>query len=140
MSCASRQRLPPYSPRNLLFLDFASGATRWLLEDHEHIIDSFRHYPASRRQDDPPPLAALALVKPEVEGLELASGRLLLMTPDGARVTEVANDVRRVNRAKASDNGVMSIIFERDGDYILARHDLRTLAKLGEQRVQPPLL
>jgi hypothetical protein len=53
---------------------------------------------------------------------------------------EVASDVRRVNRAKASADGVMSIVFERDGGYFLARYDLRALARLSEQRVEPSLL
>lgn len=129
---------------NVLFVNAADGAGTWLLEDDDHQITDFRDIPAGTRyaattSTTEAPTATLALVKQGEGDLDLLTGRLLLVTPAGRRVVEVASNVRVVSGATLDQEGNVLLVYERERRYELVRFD-RSLREIDRHEVRIPKL
>jgi hypothetical protein len=124
--------------RNLLFLGAGEKTARWLLPDHRSIVDTTNDLTAGER-DNAAVVATVALVKAAVPDRDLAGGRLLLFDPLGAKVLEVASNVRRLHVASLAGAEIM-LLYERDRRLVQARFDSTTLAAHGEAVVDVPQL
>jgi hypothetical protein len=129
------------STHNLLFVDAATGTARWLLPDDDHEIVSLSDLPEREEYAaKPPPVVTVALVKPHAEDMELATGRLLVFSPAGDRIVEVANEVRVVGATALIEGTKLSVVYERARKYVVAQVDLQQFVLLTQQEITPPPL
>jgi hypothetical protein len=126
-------------------LNQARRRTRWLLPDNDHLIaDSFDIADRSNIDEDkienPRKMIATAvLVKPATGSSEPSSGKLLLFDNSGRKIVEVADNVREIHLASAS-NGELTIVYERNRHLVLAMFDPASLSKRSEQEIDIPQL
>ena len=118
--------------RNVLFIELATGATRWLLPDHQNRVTGLTDIYAAGDYGQKAPIATVALIEP--------AGGLLLFAPEGAPVSVVSNGVHTINTATAVSDKEFVIVFERSGGYVLARFDASTRQKIAEQPLNVPKL
>jgi hypothetical protein len=131
--------------RNILFIEPGQKAARWLLPDNDHLIaDSSDIADRSNIDEDkienPRKMIATAvLVKPATGSSEPSSGKLLLFDNSGRKIVEVADNVREIHLASAS-NGELTIVYERNRHLVLAMFDPASLSKRSEQEIDIPQL
>jgi hypothetical protein len=126
--------------RNLLFIEAGDKTARWLLTDHQHVITESVDIMAD--EDDARLkriVAVAAFVKPSGEQQDAAKGGLLLCDPAGRRIIAVADGVRKLHDASVI-NGEVSLLYERERHLMVARFDVASLAKRGEDQVEVPQL
>ena len=78
------------------------------------------------------------MLKP-VTNTYVPTGKLIVFDPTGRTVVEVSDEVTAVKSAALKDE-VVTILFERRKRLVRATFDPKTLAKLGEQEIDVPIL
>jgi hypothetical protein len=127
--------------RNVLFLDPADKAGRWLLPDSQHFFAESLQLIVG--QDDPRSartLGTAALVKTVGQRDEAATGRLLLFDAVGRTVEWLADGVRRLNAASVGASGEWVVLYERNQKFSIAVVDGKTLKTIREQTFDIPTL
>ena len=127
------------STHNLLFVDSRAGTAQWLLPDNDHEIVRMSDLP-EQEEDSAPTRVTVALVKARSEDLSVATGRLLLISPAGDRVVEVASEVREINAATLIEDQTLSLVYERHRKLVVAQLDLQHFAMLHQKEIAVPLL
>jgi hypothetical protein len=121
--------------RNVLFLDPAEQAGRWLLPDSGHFFaETFElatdpHDPKLKHL-----FGTVTLLKEVGQESEAATGRLLLFDPVGRTAEWLATDVRRLNAAYVTPAGEFVMLYERNRQFVVAVADARTF-KVTRERV-----
>jgi hypothetical protein len=85
-------------------------------------------------------VGTFALVKESGPDVEASGGRLLLFDPTGLNVHEVSAGVRDLQAATIDQDGMLTVLFERDRKYVLALFDPVSLEKKHEQELAVPVL
>lgn len=127
--------------RNFLFVDTKASAARWLLPDDDHVVTE--HSDVETRGPAREPgrvLGTFALVKESGPDIEASSGKLLLFDPTGLNVHEVSAGVRDLQAATIDQDGMLTVLLERDRKYVLALFDPVSLEKKHEQELAVPVL
>lgn len=127
--------------RNLLFVDAATGAARWLLDSDDEVIvetEEVRHEARGERQG--PLMVTVVLVKPPADDLERTDGRLLVFDPTARRIEQVASGVRALHAATPASAKGFTLVYERERKYVVAAFDAVSLARMSEQIVAVPPL
>jgi hypothetical protein len=125
--------------RNILFVE-ASGQSRWLLGDDDHVLDEHPIPSPSRYRFDEestPPVGIAVLAKP-VTG-EPKTGDLYLCDPTGRRVQPIAQHVREVHGVALAPEG-LAVLYEGSGGYVLAYYAQADFRKVREVNVAVPAL
>ena len=121
--------------RNILFLDPADPAGRWLLPDSNYFFaDTFelasdQHDPKLKRL-----LGTVTLLKQVGQESEAATGRLLLFDPVGRSPEWLAEDVRRLNAAYVTPASEFIVLYERRRQFVVTVVDAQTF-KVSRERV-----
>jgi hypothetical protein len=123
--------------RNVLFIDAASGVSRWLLPSHLRVIEQPEEietpYVAGQDREH---LATAVLVRDS--GAD--AGDLVVFNPVGTKVVTVAGGVRRIHSATATGPSQFVVVFERESKYVLARFDATSFTRVSETELQVPQL
>ena len=121
--------------RNVLFIDTATGAGRWLLPTHRRVIVSAETVYAS---DDPgshgPPVGALVLVKDDEDA---ETGDLLVFNGPATTIVPLSG-VRAYHSSTATEGNQLIVVFDRGGKYVLARFETPSMRKLSETEIRVP--
>ena len=126
--------------RNVLFIDSAEKGARWLLPDDKHIIvGSFDVMTNEDQSKSKRMVATVALVKTSDSDRQTGKGRLLLFGPSGSPIVEVADGVRALHIAGLSGEQI-HVLYERDGQLVVALFAAASLAKQREQAMTVPAL
>jgi len=135
-----------YEVRNILFIEPGEKAARWLLTDNDHRLmhstDIRPEVQGSTRStgvEATAPLIATVVLVESPQYSENPVGRLLLFDPTGKKVTEIADNVRRIDLA-AFFEGHVRVLYEQNRKLVLTGFDPDSLAKLAEQQVEIPQL
>lgn len=120
--------------RNYLLIEATSGASHWLLPDHNHTIVGDTAVTNGDKEGDKA-VAHVLLVTP-------ASGaagawRVLLTDATMQHVVELATDVDEMKNATLSGS-TYSVILGREGKLRLVNADAHTLAKTLDVPINPP--
>jgi hypothetical protein len=126
--------------RNILFVDPATGASTWLLKSHKSIVAYTEDIHADDDSKQNRLLASIALVKPEVDNDDSATGELLVFDASGGQIASVGGKVRSVHAAVAVNRAEFIVVFERGGKYHIARFDSATRRKTGETEIKVPAI
>lgn len=127
--------------RNVLFLDPADKAGRWLLPDSQHFFAE--SLPFAVEQEDQRrsrTLGTAALVMSVGERDESSTGRLLVFDSVGQTVEWLADGVRRLNAASVAASGEWVVLYERNQKFSIAIVDGKTLKTIREQVFEIPVL
>jgi hypothetical protein len=122
--------------RNMLFVDTATGTATWLLPNDKELITN--HEDVSEPGEHKPPLAIVALVKPDGENADAATGRLLMLDVAARHVEQFASDVRALDGVTITAGGDIAVLFQKNRKYYLASFDRTTLAKRSEREIAVP--
>jgi hypothetical protein len=107
--------------RNFLFVDTKASSARWLLPDDDHVVTEHSDVETRREGLEPGRMVGtFALVKESGPDMEASGGRLLLFDPTGLNVHEVSAGVRDLQAATINQDGMLTVLFERDRKYVLA--------------------
>ena len=125
--------------RNILFIQPGEKSARWLIRDHQHVIETTDlaegdDYSSARRT-----VATVVLVKPTEGDRDVAGGKVLLVDPAGRRIVDAAIGVRKIQVAVLRSDEI-TLLYERGRRLVFATFDAGTFAKRGEQEVEVPLL
>ena len=124
--------------RNILFIDPAEKAARWLLPDNDHIIDG--NLDAEERDAGATrTVATVVLVKPQSDGQVTDKGKLVLFDLPGKKIVEVADGVQELQVASVA-GAELTILYKQDRRLVLAAFDSGTFAKRREQPIDVPQL
>jgi hypothetical protein len=127
--------------RNVLFLDPAEKAGRWLLPDRGHFFaESIQLASDLEHPTGKGALGTAVLVKDVGHNDEGATGRLLLFDPVGRTVEWLSEGVRRLNAASVEPSGDWVILYERNRQFVIAVVDGKTLKMRREQAFDIPAL
>jgi hypothetical protein len=126
--------------RNILFVDLATGAGKWLLPSDDQTITFDENVDENHRDADRTTLANVFLVKPYSSHSEAAPGRLLVTDATAAHVTEIAPDVQSVNGVTLTPAGEIAVFFQRGRNYEVALIDKSSLRKISERTITVPEL
>lgn len=110
-----------------------------MLPDNDHVIAERSEIKDQQDHGREDTIATAVLVKPRSNQAETVSGRLLLFSPDGKKIVEVANGVRDLQVATL-DSGGVTLLYERQRRLVLASFDRSSLAKKREQDIEVPQL
>ena len=124
--------------RNILFIEPAQKAARWLLPDNNHVIAETLDIADETDRYRKRNLATAVLVR-SITNSSDTPGKLLLFDLPGKNVVEVANDVGEIQLASLSGND-LTILYERNRRLVLAVFDPATLAKRKEQEIEIPAI
>lgn len=127
--------------RNVLFLDVQSKTARWLLQDSRHVIS--QSVDIRDRASEPSEsrlIAEALLVKDFGSEDQEDEGTLLLVDPAGRLVKTIARGVRSINHAQLSIDGQITVLYERNRKYVLARFDRSSFEKRAEDELSVPQL
>ena len=122
--------------RNILFVDTTTGTAAWLLpSDKERITNQ---EDVTQPGEHKPPLAIVALVKPDGENTDAATGRLLIVDVAGRHVEQFASDVHALDGVTITPGGDIAVLFQKNRKYYLASFDRTTRAKRSEREIAVP--
>lgn len=116
--------------RNYLLIDQTSGASHWLLPDHNHVIVT-----DATLKDGDKEVAHVLLVK--AAGDTAGRGRILLTDATMQRVVELATDVDDVHSTALNGNAC-SVITKRENKLRLINADAHTLTRTLDVAINPP--
>lgn len=126
--------------RNILFLDPATKAGRWLLPDSDHVIAESLDIEKEEAPNVKKVLAIAGLVKPLGGDLRTTEGRLLLFDPSGKTVEALADGVRTLHVAAVGQGSGYLVMYERQRKFVVATIDPVSLKTRGEQVFEVPSL
>lgn len=122
--------------RNILFVDTATGTATWLLPNDKELIT--KNEDVSEPGEHKQPLAIVALVKPDGEHADAATGRLLIADVAGRHVEQFASDVHALDGVTITPGGDIAVLFQKNRKYYLASFDRTTRAKRSEREIAVP--
>lgn len=117
---------------NILYLDPATGAGRWLLPTHARTLKD----ETSVEPEPQKPIASAAIVT--AEGAE--SGDLIVFDRTGTQIVQAAGNVSDIEAVAAPSAAGFSVVFKRGGNYHVAQFAMGPLRKTGEMELRIPLL
>jgi hypothetical protein len=126
--------------RNILFLDPATKAGRWLLPDSDHVIAESLEIEREAAPNVKQVLAIAGLIKPLGGDLRIAEGRLLLFDPSGKTVEALADGVRTLHVAAIGQGSEYLVMYERQRKFVVATVDPVSLKARGQQVFEVPSL
>ena len=126
--------------RNILFLDPATKAGRWLLPDSDHVIAESLEIEREEAPNVKQVLAIAGLVKPLGGDLRTTEGRLLLFDPTGKTVEALADGVQTLHVAAVGQASGYLVMYERQRKFVVATVDPVSLKARGEQVFEVPSL
>lgn len=122
---------------NVLFIDTASGACKWLLPSHRRTMaEKHEVFAGDDIVMDRAPLAVAALVVNHGTN----TGEVVVFEPTGTTIVTAATNVRSIHGVAANARSGFTLLFERDGNYVTADFEVPSMKKLRETPLRVPQL
>lgn len=122
--------------RNILWVDLGTGAARWLLSDHMHVVAYHSDIALTSEAGQGSPVAWLFLI--QSTDSQPTGGQLVATSPNGVHQEQIATGVRSVNSWLLKSSSEMVVIYQGTEGYRLASVDLNTLKKHSDSAVRIP--